>query len=195
MSDILALSKDFLFAREKYERAVRSLVRSEPVMEDKPKFWKMVEEFRRLVLTHRRAGIKLACEEFVRKAFVEARWEFSEDDLPGFIRTYGRLKESLDRALVGAYGSRGDGFKDLIDSLPLAGQSACLRLLAGEAKHYDGILNIVDEECSETVGLNNIVMLGENYVEQTLEDAYSDKLCVMLTREDKEFTKLLESGG
>jgi hypothetical protein len=38
-------------------------------------------------------------------------------------------------------------------------------------------------------------MLGENYVEQTLEDAYSDKLCVMLTREDKEFTKLLESGG
>lgn len=190
---LLSLSKKYLLAREEYERAVRIAVRGECSMEDKNQFWRIIDDLRNLVVQFRRidGAVRLACEELVRKTFVETNKDYGPDDLPCFIYTYGRLKGSLDRALAGVYGERrGDNFNNLIDSLPLAGRTACLRLLGGEAQSPTDIDEVVKGE-SET--LSDLIRFSDNYVEQNLENAYSDKLCVMLTRDDAGFALQLEN--
>lgn len=192
------LSREYLIARERYERAVRATIQSAEVMPDKGQFWRMLEDFRAVVYLYRNRDSRmvLAAEEFVRKTWVESGDAYDLDDLPAFVRSYGDLKDRLYKKLK-VLEMTTDEFRDLIDVLPLAGRDVCVTLLregCADKKTLNRLLiehiEKMPEVCQE---LLLTVMRGENYVEHSLERGYIEKLCAVLTHSDTDFLKEVES--
>ena len=72
---------------------------------------------------------------------------------------------------------RDAAFNDLVDALPLAGQYACLKVILEPCKNREELELLVTEGCEDRTQLSNKILKNENRVEQSLEDAYCDRLC------------------
>jgi hypothetical protein len=188
------LSKAYLIAKEQYEKAVRINIRTAPPMKDKSLFWEMLHDLGNYVqrsIMRRDDPVRHGIEEWLRETWVKGAENYSIEDFPSFVRTYSKLKESLAKKLTNL-SHLGDGFSDLVDSLPLAGKQPCLRLMAGEATDTEKVLEIVRWGNSEE-SLVQLIVNKENHVEQWLEQAYADALCKILTFDDGDFALELEN--
>lgn len=191
MDILLHLSRKYLLAKEEYERAVRVSIRTAPVMHDKTQFWKMMDDLRQLAYDYamkQADGVRVACHEFVRKTFAEGGNGYDALDLPSFLRSYAKLKETLGKHLKGIIDWNEEGY--LVDALPLAGQRACLRVINDEAADVSDVTKIVMEEAR---AFESIVLIKEQCVEQSLEEGYSEKLCEILTGDDEKFQLEMEN--
>jgi hypothetical protein len=140
----------------------------------------MVEDLRESVIAfiNRDDAVRSGCLEFVRKTFAEGGQGYSGEDLPDFIRTYGKLKDTL----FGKIAFVEDALRgDLADALPLAGQMLCLKVILETPEDKAKLDKSVIEACVNRDSLAHAILLKENRVEQSLEDAYCDKLCEFVT--------------
>lgn len=156
------LALEYIAAKQKYQQAVLGYVRSSLTIQDKFLFWSLLSDLCRSLknnLFTRTDALKVAAEEF---------FDEHVDIMPQFIKTYAALKEKLFKTLA----CRGE----LVDALPLAGKSACLRIIA---KDYDDLTSLV-YECEPR--LADMILESENHVEQTLENVYVEKLCYNLVQ-------------
>jgi hypothetical protein len=188
-------AKEYLLAKEVYERAVRiTLLGTEP-LQDKEIFWKMISDLQELVrdgVQNRWWTLSKSVEVFARSVHVSGGDGYEASDFPAFIRTYARLKERLAKQLIEPLHDWGEkGFCYLIDNLPLLGKEACLQILAGEITDSDKMTELVSKRDERY--FCDFVLHGENHVEQNLEDAYVNSLSGYLIENDEAFLLELEN--
>jgi hypothetical protein len=176
MEELIQLSKDYIFAKQKYEHAVMTIVRTSPVMQDKSLFWKMLGD---LILfidkqLHKRADpVRNGISSWLNHVWSKQE-DYSEKDIPSFVRTYGKLKESLAKKLLKMDNPLKSELTDIIDSLPLAGKIVCIRIVSSdEIKDIKTLESIVEKGCL----LAHCILHKENHSEQWLEQIYADRLC------------------
>lgn len=133
----------------------------------KTRFWELLNLFRKEVevfcFNYKRTnGVEDAAWEFFRKALV-GQASYSAQEAYGFVKAYEKVKSILDKRHASLFDYCGDGFGDLIDSLPLAGEEFFGRKFSTESELHSAI--------KELSGGWAAFIEGENYVEMMLEDA------------------------
>lgn len=172
-NELKDLAKLYRDAKSAYELTVLSYVRLAEPMADKTVFWYMLEDLKSVITTavdKRNDPVRYGIYEFVRHLYYYPAEMYSFDDVPSFIRTYGKLKSRLAKFLTNILE---DLFSDLVDSLPLAGKIVCLRVMSGEP-----VESVMEDSDSA-----RFVVGKENLVEQSLEQCYSDFLMGVLSDE------------
>lgn len=181
------LAKQYLLAKERFDRAVRIKIRTADVMQDKPLFWEIIDSFQLILKQHifkRDDAVGYSAKEFVCQWWMKGNNGFDFEDLPSFIRTYARLKESLAAKVVGI---PEDKVSDIIDALPLAGKDVCLLLLSSTADCFDTVRTSCTKEIAE------LILHKDNFTEQALEQAYGERLAEDVIYQDKDFALDLEN--
>jgi len=194
------LGKEYLLAKEKYERAVRINIRTVKLQKDfqKTTFWDMLQDLGDTVLRNVRKRddpVRYGIQEWLREICVKGKDGYDFDDVPAFVRVYNKLKESLAKKLRGVI-EPGGGFSDIVDALPLTGKEACLRILNGEARDAEQLREIArwgTADGSSSYYFAEHIFHKENHVEQWLEQAYADKLCETLAFKEGDFALELEN--
>ena len=140
-------------------------------------FFATLELFRVEVAEYLKRGqpkataVEKAATEFYRKAVVGA-YEFDYEFALRFLVTYKKIKGRISRAISELFDYHGDGFGDLVDSLPLGGKALIERAMASGPNKREGFLTErelydafkgVDEPFKGLVD-------KELYVESSLED-------------------------
>ncbi len=115
-------------------------------------------------------GVSHAASEMFRLVAVGSA-DYTEEQCNGFVKWYEKLKVKLDEALSPLFGFHGDGFGDLIDSLPLAGIDIIDRCLtpdkrAGFLEEHE-IYQAVEEVHGER--WRKFICTGENYIGSELK--------------------------
>jgi hypothetical protein len=192
------LSKEYLIAKERYERAVRILIRTKPkeknTLFQKTTFWTMLDDLGSFVKNNVRKRddpVRYGIEQWMKKVQDKGAEGYTFDDLPDFIRTYGKLKESIAKSM------RGSDLFDLVDSVPLTGKQPCLRIISGEFEDIEQLREALHAICDDTFVDHGVfidhIMTRENHVEQWLEQAYANTLCEALALRDHDFLLELEN--
>jgi len=137
----------------------------EPVK--KTRFWELLKLFRAEIEQYyfgykRTDGVEDAANEIFRKALVGDA-SYSMQEAYGFVKAYSKARSILDKRHAKLFDYCGDGFGDLMDSLPLAGEEFFGRKFSTE----DELHNAVNELGAKWAGFIN----GENYIASRLEDA------------------------
>lgn len=186
----LSLSKQKEHVRTQVERLIDS---KEVPSEPSAGFWALVSDLvKEIASAYRSYGehvaVRYGCGNFLRSCAFHRKGvdRLSLDDIATFIREYEALTESYYRALShDDYARRGDdGWSDLLDALPLAGQGAYARLVRGIAADEGELKDSVEAgfDCyslgaeSLTPFFSEVVLHGENYVRMRLVDSLMEIL-------------------
>lgn len=183
--NIVELAKIYLLNKERYEQTVRKSIRTSLGLTDKNVFWTIIDDFTGIIhrnIDTRDDCVRFSTQELMRKTWLEDAETYSFDDMPAFIHTYGQLKERLAKQFsISLF----DNFANVIDALPLLGKSTCLEIMKKVKITSIESIPFHDQK------IMNIVLYYENFVEQNLEQSYSDRLCEALLYGDKEFEREL----
>lgn len=189
-------AREYLLAKQKYERAILTNIRSSGTIKDKVVFWQMVKDLQEIVKVELHGSqndpVRIGIKEWIRQLCAHSKSDYSLEDIESFIRTYSKLKSDLTKNLtIPELTERfGERFHDVVDSIPLAGRDSCLRILAGEVT--DGTT------LNQVLGENVWVTDRDNLVEQTLEEVYVDILATHLSiagEGSEEFLSAFEKEG
>jgi hypothetical protein len=147
----------------------------------KSRFWELLKLFRNEIEVYcfnykRTNGVEDAAWEFFRKVLT-GQASYSAQEAYGFVKAYEKIKSLLDKKHAALSDYCGDGFGDLMDSLPLAGEEFFGRRFTTESD-----LNCAVNELG--VNWSNFIH-GENYVEMMLEDA-AKKYTLVVARQPSE---------
>jgi diadenosine tetraphosphate (Ap4A) HIT family hydrolase len=185
VSDQLAkLAKDHLLARSAFNRAYCRWWESEVKPCSDETGWKLLEAFCSEVekyhfkLRRSEQSIEKAAWEIFRRELVSEA-DYGLEDVVGFVKWYGVLKNKISRAIGHLYEFHGDSFADLVDSYPLAGRELAERALAtypqSDRPRREGFLDEreVTDAVLEKLGSewHKLICLGVNYVANALEVA------------------------
>ncbi len=174
-------ARDYLLAKEQYEMAVRIEIRSAPVFEDKEIFWRMADDLAACIIRHievRDDAVSRGIEDLLNHTKRHGCEFYTLEDFPSFIATYSKLKNKLARKLKDKIE---ENFSSLVDSMPLVGKKACLRVIAGEVKDAESLAAIIGED--HMMSFVRFIVNKENFVEQQLEQKYSDLMAPFLALE------------
>jgi hypothetical protein len=187
--DIMRQANAFREARSQFDEQFMDWSRGVPPLAPEH-FWPMVDEFRRVVIdtmryTTESVGEK-AANEFLRLASVE------QGDIAAAVHFAlswshyeGKAYAAGDK-LGFSFGRGDDGYGDLMDAVPLLGQSFNERLELGKFNTLHEFNEQVDAVC-DVAGrvLRNEVLYGENYFAMSLNDA-AQKWVVIESRNRKD---------
>lgn len=115
-------------------------------------------------------GLENAANEMFRLVAVGSA-DYTTDELRGFCKWYDKTSNRIGRAIGDLFDYHGDGFGDLCDSLPLAGEAIVKRCLAtGKKPKRDGFLEESEvHEAIKELGEGWAELIGgENYVDSVL---------------------------
>lgn len=177
MQELIQLGKEYHLAKSNYEQYVRDIIRNSTVIQNKALFWQMIDDLTIFIqkdLKKRDDPFRNGIHNWMRVVYIVGGDGYDFENLPAFILTYSKLKESLAKKILLIE----NNLSDLIDALPLAGKQSCLIVLSGMVLTLENLQEIL----YKTDRLGSQIMTKENHVEQWLEQAYSDKLRESLTR-------------
>lgn len=202
--DAQELALEFNRVGAKFGKAFRHYMEELPLL-DADRFWEILEKyFRPLVIERvfRQDAAKDAISEFFRVQSAAGKvqvWDsrggyryeecpYTFDEAIRFAKTWGHYKRALYKPLFDVVEDKGDdGYGDLLDSLPLAGQTihnACHDHDYGNNRVFreavkdtleqavdSQMKNVDDERCAKfKKKLTSFVIDGENYFEMRLSD-------------------------
>lgn len=176
--NLIQLSKEYKFAKTAYEHAVRTLIRTAPVLQNKSVFWQIIDDIANHIekqLEKRDDPVRNGICVWL-KAVELNNYDYDFDDIPSFIVTYAKLKESLAKRIL----SIGPNLSDVVDALPLAGKKICLLILEEKISDFSQLSAFFHKFGR----LEDQILKKENHVEQWLEQCYSDRLCEFLVEKN-----------
>lgn len=184
--EILKQADDLRKSEGQYETAFDHWARSVPSLSPKH-FWPEVDRLR-LIWEQEGHDSERAAEEYLRLAACEGEEKLAA--AVHFAVSYRRYSESVRGAcehIVQGWDRGDDGFGDLMDSLPMAGEEVYTRVKSGEFfdedEDEDDIVNIDDlEQCiRESVPKSgDQIVHGEHYWASTLERAAAERMKFVL---------------
>jgi len=172
---IMAQAKAFKEARSQFDEQFMDWSRGIPPLAPEH-FWPMVDEFREVLIytmQHRKEGyVEAAADEFMRRTVVNS------GDLAAAVHfalswTHYKGKAYAAGDKMGFSFDRGDdSYGDLMDAVPLLGQSFNERMELGKFDTLREFNEQVDATCNVAGRcLRNEVLFGENYFSMCLQDA------------------------
>ena len=179
--EILKQADELRKAEGQYEKAFDHWAQTAPTLSP-DHFWKNVQSLR--LIWSRSLDAERAANEYLRVASVEG-----EEQLAAAIHfcvSYRRYAEGMSGAcehLTEGWERGDDGFGDLMDSLPMAGEQVYVEIKSGD---FFG----EDEDGNETVNISDLekrvkeivphvadrIIHGENYWASTLEQAAAERM-------------------
>jgi hypothetical protein len=197
LPDLISAAKALLLAKARFNRQWLCywLKHLQPC--DEATFSRLLAAYRGFVeqfvfrYQRRDVGVEQASGELFRQASTgEASWTWEE--AAGFVKFYEGLYNQLGTALPHLFEFHGDGFSDLCDSLPLAGEEVVRRSLASHPRSHrprrEGFLD--EAELNDAVNAlgpqwSSFILRGENYVRSALRAACKQYwLCDLLLARD-----------
>ncbi len=177
--NLSAAAQTLRAAKQDYLNAFRQYFAREVQILPDERFWQLHAVFRKEVLTfcfayRRTNGVEQAARELFRKPLAEdfaggARYSLLE--AVQFAKTWRQLSRRLAQPLYDVVQDRSDdGYDDLLDALPLAGQTVFQSALRQEFRSHDQFEQAVRQACCHS-DLAELILRGENYVSMSLEDA------------------------
>lgn len=183
LDDLICKAKTMLLAKSRFNGAWLSYWVNHVKPCDEPTFNRLLPVYRgfvdKFVFGYKRGdvGVAQAARELFRQVCTgEASWTWEE--AAGFVKSYEQLKGRVGAAIAHLFEFHGDGFGDLHDSLPLAGDAVVQRCLATHPRsarpRREGFLD--EAELTEAVKAlgpqwGKLILNGENYVASSLESA------------------------
>jgi len=174
-SKIMKQAKAFSDARSEFDENFMDFKRGVPPMQPEH-FWHVVVRFREVLLdtmTHRKEGyVEAAADEFFRCAVVGGGDFAAAVHFALSWSHYTRKAYAACEKARFSFDRGDDSFGDLMDALPLMGQTLNLKLCLGSVESLAEFNEIVAATCDEAGRvLEQVVLRGENYFAMSLEDA------------------------
>jgi len=163
--------KQYKQAKARYGKAFNKWFQTLPLLPDK-RFWILLAEYQKLFVNSipevhycGNNSVQLACDEFFRRSVVRGNWpRYTLIEAINFVKNYERLAGLLYEAGDNcdfSFERTDDPYGDLMDSLPLAGQEVCERLLGGKYQSLIQFTKHIGQVCSKK--LAKAILEGENY--------------------------------
>lgn len=183
--EILKQADDLRLAEGRYEGAFDRWSQSVPTL-DTEHFWREIDRIRSIWSERDSNDSEWTADEYLRQAAVEGEERLAA--AVHFCVSYRRYVESLRSRcehITDGWERGDDGFGDLMDSLPMAGESVYVRVKGGDFWDEDGddTVNLDDLESSVKSAAPKVaerIINGENYWASTLEKAAQDRLKFVL---------------
>lgn len=184
--ELIELGNTFTRTKEQYEKAVQAHIRAfaaKPLDDDN--FFDLLGGLQSALQYRRLKDSKHGCEEFVRSMCFDRGRQYNNDMMSGwilvarFLGDYQRLVSRLHKKLWSLPGlERGDdGFGDLCDSLPLAGEAVITKVMDGDIANFRQLEAAIPDEA-----MRKFTLHGENYIRMFIEEFLVEKYAHVVAR-------------